>query len=79
MVRREASARRMVTPRQELLQKRKAERRKRGWPGLDGDALEGIGAVMAKNLRLSDGKQQLLIDSAGAESQGSLEEKSTGA
>ena len=55
-VRKQASARRMVTPLQEWRAKRRKERRQRGWPGLDEDALERIGEAMERNLRIGAGK-----------------------
>ena len=56
-LRKEASSRRMVTPLQEWRTKRKQERKKRGWPGLDGDALERIGEAMQRHLKIEPGKE----------------------
>ena len=55
-VRKEASSRRMLTPLQEWRAQRRKERRERGWPGLDEDAMERIGEAMERNLRIEDGK-----------------------
>ena len=68
-VRKEASAQRMVTPLQEWRVKRRQERRARGWPGLDQDALERIGETMQRNLKITEvkGPAKQLLESSNAE------------
>ena len=54
--RRKGTLQDMMTPRQELLAKRKAEKEARGPPELDDEMLTRIGEVMAKNRGMGEGK-----------------------